>query len=91
MTRVGRITKQANVKLTAPRVPRGAVPPADDLSAIDVRARLSLEGYRYTQDDYWLECAFDDCRKGALDWNRLCEHALGGLVPPPKRANGPPG
>jgi hypothetical protein len=51
------------------------------------RARLSLECYRYTGNSYWLECALDDCRQGRLDWNQLCELALGKTIPLPKSTN----
>jgi hypothetical protein len=51
---------------------------------IEGRARLSLECYQYTGDSYWLECAFQDCRKGRLDWDLLCQAAVGSTVPPPK-------
>jgi hypothetical protein len=65
------------------RVPSGVHPVLGSLRAIENRARLSLECYRYTQDPYWLVCAFDDCEKGELDWNSLCEAALGVPLPPP--------
>jgi hypothetical protein len=56
------------------------------LRAVENRARLSLECYRYTQDPYWLGCAFDDCEKGGLSWNSLCRAELGVIMPPPKPA-----
>jgi hypothetical protein len=58
------------------------------LGAIENRARLSLECWRYTQDSYWLDCAFDDCQKGGLDWEALCQRELGVSLPPPKPGAG---
>jgi hypothetical protein len=60
----------------------------DALRAIENRARLSLECYRYTQDPYWLACASDDCEKGGLDWTLLCKVALGTEAPPPRPSRG---
>jgi hypothetical protein len=48
-------------------------------------AQLSLECYAYTNDPYWLDCAFADCRKAKLDWDALCMEVLGRTVAPPKR------
>jgi hypothetical protein len=57
-----------------------------NLGTVENRARLSLECYRYTRDDYWLECASADCKKGGLDWESLCERELGSALPRPKCA-----
>ena len=81
----GRVSKEAGVGREPVRSPSGVHPVLGSLQAIENRARLSLECYRYTQDPYWLTCAFDDCEKGGLNWNSLCEAALGAALPPPSR------
>src|SRR4051812_37213259 len=58
-----------------PPLPAGLEP--FDLRNIANRARLCLECYAATQDSYWLNAAYDDCRAGSLHWDRLCHDVLG--------------
>jgi len=45
----------------------------------------SRAAYAYTNDPYWLDCAYADCRKAKLDWEGLCMEVLRRTVAPPKR------
>ena len=81
---VRRAAKQATVELPPLRVPRIVAPAPGPLGGIEDRARLSLECYDYTRDVYWLKCAFEDCQRGGLDWERLCVVTLGKTLRTPK-------
>jgi hypothetical protein len=76
--------KEPGVGKGPARADSGVHPVLQGLGAIENRARLSLECWRYTQDPYWLACAFDDCQKGRLDWDSLCQRELGVALPPPE-------
>jgi hypothetical protein len=85
--KIRRVPKETGARGEPVRSPSGVHLVAGSLHVIENRARLSLECYRYTRDPYWLACAFDDCEKGRLDWNSLCELVVGTALPPP--ASGP--
>jgi hypothetical protein len=88
--KIRRVSKETEGRVPD-RSPSGVHLVLGSLQAIENRARLSLECFRYTADPYWLACAFDDCEKGQLNWDSLCELVLGAAQPPPKsstRASG---
>jgi hypothetical protein len=78
--RASQLSKRASsatrVKV-ARRVRRSSAPPFERWA---YHAQLSLECYAYTNDPYWLDCAFADCRKAKLDWDALCIEVLGRTV-----------
>jgi hypothetical protein len=83
--RASQRTKQA-ASATRVKVARLALRPnGKPFERLAYHAHLALECYAYTDDPYWLDCAFADCRKARLDWEALCMEVLGRTVPPPRR------